>query len=164
NTSLLGINYFNYQNPLDKNQDGFTDVTLQNRISLFNKWNFSRQKNRMASVAARYVYENRWGGQMNWSKSFRGSDRIYGESIYTNRAEIFGIYQLPTHEKLFIQFSYNTHQQDSWYGTTPYMANQNVFFIQNYWDKRINDRHQLLAGISARYTGYDDNTPATSSA
>jgi len=27
--SLLGINYFNYQNPIDNNNDGFTDLTLQ---------------------------------------------------------------------------------------------------------------------------------------
>ena len=31
--SLLGISYFNFQNIMDKNQDNFTDVTLQNRIS-----------------------------------------------------------------------------------------------------------------------------------
>jgi outer membrane receptor for ferrienterochelin and colicins len=34
--SLLGVNYFNYQQPKDNNGDGFTDVTLQHRISLFN--------------------------------------------------------------------------------------------------------------------------------
>lgn len=33
--TLLGISYFNYQKPFDKNQDGFTDVTLQSRISVF---------------------------------------------------------------------------------------------------------------------------------
>ena len=36
-SGLLGINYFNYSNPIDKNQDGFTDLTLQDRISIFNK-------------------------------------------------------------------------------------------------------------------------------
>ena len=28
-TGLLGINYFNYSNPIDNNKDGFTDLTLQ---------------------------------------------------------------------------------------------------------------------------------------
>ncbi|MEO6136323.1 MAG: TonB-dependent receptor plug domain-containing protein, partial [Ginsengibacter sp.] len=82
-TSLIGLNYFNYQNPIDNNNDNFTDVTLQNRISIFNKWDFRRDKNRVASIAGRYVYENRWGGEMNWSTKWRGSDSIYGESIYT---------------------------------------------------------------------------------
>lgn len=39
-TTLLGVNYFNYGLKWDINNDNFTDVTLQNRISFFNKWNF----------------------------------------------------------------------------------------------------------------------------
>src|SRR5690606_7482093 len=63
--SLWGINYFNYQNPIDHNQDNFTDVTLQHRISIFNKWNIDRKGDRLFSMAGRYVYEDRWGGEMN---------------------------------------------------------------------------------------------------
>lgn len=40
---LTGINYFNYSNPIDNNKDNFTDVTLQDRISVFQKWNFNRK-------------------------------------------------------------------------------------------------------------------------
>ncbi len=162
-TSLLGVNYFNYQNPLDKNKDGFTDVTLQNRISLFNKWNFERKDNRLASVAARYVYEDRWGGEMSWNKDWRGSDSIYGESIYTKRVELIGQYQLPVREKIITQFSWNWHNQDSWYGNTPYMATQQVAFAQAYWDRNFSGGHNLLLGTSFRYTYYDDNTPGTAS-
>ena len=74
---LLGINYFNYSNPIDKNEDGFTDLTLQDRISIFNKLNIGKR----LSVATRYVYEDRWGGETNWNKSFRGTNLVYGESI-----------------------------------------------------------------------------------
>ena len=84
---LLGINYFNYQNTIDNNNDGFTDVTLQNRISLFNKVNINRKSNKVFTIAGRYVYEDRWGGEMDWEKKYRGSDIKYGESIYTNRWE-----------------------------------------------------------------------------
>jgi outer membrane receptor for ferrienterochelin and colicins len=163
-TSLLGVNYYNYQNPIDKNGDGFTDVTLQNRISVFNKWNFERKDNREASIAARYVYEDRWGGQTNWNREWRGSDTIYGESIYTNRAEIIGKYQLPTKERIYTQFSYNWHGQNSYYGIVPYMATQQVAFVQSYWDKELAHGHNMLLGASYRYTYYDDNTPGTTSA
>ena len=160
-TSLLGVNYFKYGVRADKNHDNFTDVTQQDRISLFNKWNFERKENRLFSLAARYVYEDRWGGELNWTKQFRGSDSIYGESIYTKRAEIIGLYQLPTTERIFTQFSYNWHDQDSYYGKTPYMATQQVGFIQAYWDKQFGDNHTFLLGAAMRYTDYDDNTPAT---
>ena len=106
-TSLLGLNYFNYSQKVDKNNDNFTDVTLQDRVSVFNKWDFERSDNRTFTLAGRYVYEDRWGGELQWSKKWRGSDSIYGESIYTRRAELIGLYQLPVAEKIYTQFSYN---------------------------------------------------------
>ena len=158
--TLTGVNYFNYNQPIDNNKDHFTDVTLQNRFSIFQKWNFKRKENRLLSLAGRYLYEDRWGGDLRWNTSYRGGDEIYGESIYTSRAEIFGNYQFPLKEKIFATFSYINHNQDSRYGTTSYIANQKIAFGQLNWDKKIG-YHDLLVGSSLRYTYYDDNTPAT---
>ncbi len=158
--ALLGINYYNFQNPIDRNGDGFTDLTLQHRISVFNKWSFNRRENRQASISARYFYEDRWGGQTNWTAAERGGDRVYGESIFTKRLELLGTYQLPTVEKITLQYSVNTHNQNSYYGTTPYMANQTIAFAQLLWDKQAGN-HSLLFGTPFRYTYYNDNTPAT---
>jgi len=160
---LTGINYFNFQNKVDNNNDNFTDMTLQNRISIFQKWNFQRKENRLFSIAGRYMYEDRWGGDLRWNKSFRGGDNVYGESIYTKRWELIGNYQLPTTEKLMLSFSYNNHDQDSRYGNTSYIAQQKIGFTQLTWDKKIG-RNDLLAGVAVRYTFYDDNTPATANA
>lgn len=159
-SGLLGVNYFNYQNPIDNNEDGFTDVTLQNRISVFNKLSFDRKENRIFNVAGRYVYEDRWGGEMNWTKEHRGGDQIYGESIYTSRWETFGTYQLPVKELINFQFSANGHQQNSVYGTVSYIADQYIGFGQLTWSKTMKS-HDLLMGLTYRYTYYDDNTPAT---
>ncbi len=158
--TLTGINYYNYSEPIDNNKDNFTDVTLQDRFSIFQKWNFKRRENRLLSLAGRYLYEDRWGGDLRWNKSYRGGDEIYGESIYTSRAEIFGNYQLPLKEKIFATFSFINHNQDSRYGTTSYIANQKIAFGQLNWDKKIGN-HDLLVGSSLRYTYYDDNTSAT---
>lgn len=159
-TTLLGINYFDYNQVVDKDRDGFTDVTLSQRISVFNKWNFQRENNRLFSIAARGMYEDRWGGDVRWEKKYRGGDEIYGESIYTKRGELIGSYQLPFEEKLMLSFSGNVHYQDSRYGTTSYIANQKIGFLQLTWDKKIG-RNDFLAGIATRYSYYDDNTTAT---
>ncbi|KAA2244766.1 TonB-dependent receptor [Chitinophaga agrisoli] len=158
--SLLGVNYYNYQHPIDNNGDGFTDVTLQHRISVFNKWSFARKQQRIASLAARYYYEDRWGGDMRWGKQWRGTDSIYGESIRTSRLEVIGSYQLPLREKIMLQYSFNVHDQNSAYGKTWFLANQKIAFAQLTWDKQLGS-HNLLAGIPLRYTYYDDNTVAT---
>ncbi|CAI8171174.1 MAG: Colicin I receptor [Polaribacter sp. SA4-10] len=158
---LLGVNYFNYQNRIDNNDDNFTDMTLQNRISLFNKVNIKRKSNKVFTIAGRYVYEDRWGGEMDWEKEFRGGNQIYGESIYTNRWETFGTYELPTSENLSFQFSANGHYQDSFYGETSYDAEQVIGFGQLIYNKQLGKKHDLLLGAAYRYTFYDDNTFAT---
>lgn len=159
--ALLGINYFNFQQRIDNNNDNFTDLTLQNRISIFNKINIKRKSGKNFSIASRYVYEDRWGGKMDWEREFRGTDEKYGESIYTNRWETFGNYQLPTSKNINFQFSLNGHYQDSFYGTDSYDASQFIAFGQLVYNKELNKKHNLLLGLAYRYTFYDDNTFAT---
>jgi outer membrane receptor for ferrienterochelin and colicins len=155
---LFSGNQFDYQQRRDINRDNFTDVALQRRYSLFNKWNFYRPSGRTFSLAARYIRENRWGGQMQWTEADRGSDQVYGESILTSRGELIGAYQLGTN--LFWDLSYNFHVQDSYYGTMPYFGRQYVAFNQLRWAQKIG-RTDWLAGIPLRHVYYDDNTPAT---
>ena len=157
---LLGVNYFKYDNPIDNNGDNFTDLTLQDRISIFQKWDFKRNHSRVFSLAGRYFYEDRWGGELQWSPEFRGGDEVYGESIYTRRWEILGKYQLPFDEQLMLSFSYNDHSQNSVYGNVPYIADQRIGFTQLTWDRTLG-KHSLLVGTALRYNYYDDNTTAT---
>ncbi len=159
---LFSGNYFVFGKRWDINNDNFTDITLQNRVSLFNKWSFERQKNRVFNLAARYVYEDRFGGEMQWQKSNRGGAEVYGESIYTKRWEMLGSYQLPIDkQKVTLNFSFNQHQQNSFYGTTSYLATQRIGFGQLLWDKKLSKNHDALLGLTIRNTFYDDNTPVT---
>ncbi len=155
---LLGLNYFNYQNPIDNNQDNFTDLTLQHRISLFQKFQIKRKDNRLFNLGARYIYEDRWGGEMNWTLADRGGNQVYGESIFTKRAEFFGLYQLPLKEPIMFQFSGNYHHQNSYYGTLPYLADQRILFGQFTWYKSIHQQ-DILIGLTYRFTNLNDNTP-----
>tara|TARA_R110002051_G_scaffold117009_4_gene190644 strand:+ start:15451 stop:17733 length:2283 start_codon:yes stop_codon:yes gene_type:complete len=158
--ALIGINYFNFNNIIDHNGDNFTDLTLQNRISVFQKWNIDRKEARVLSLAGRFFYEDRWGGELQWTPEFRGQDSIYGESIYTRRFELLGKYQLPIKEKMMLSFSYTDHDQNSVYGAVKYLAKQRIGFSQLTWDIS-KEKHDILLGTAIRYTFYDDNTPAT---
>ncbi len=151
---LLGVNYFNYSNPIDNNADGFTDLTIQDRVSIFNKFDVGEK----LSIASRFVYEDRWGGQVNWNSNYRGGDQIYGESIYTSRFEFFGNYKF--NEGLSFQFSLNDHNQNSVYGTTIFNADQAIGFGQFIWNKSL-QKNDFLIGFAYRYTYYDDDTTAT---
>jgi len=157
---LTGINYFNYTNKIDHNGDNFTDVALQDRISVFQKWSFKRKENRLFSLAGRYNYEDRWGGDISWDRSYRAGSERYAESIYTNRWELLGNYQLPVNEPVMLALSLNDHAQNSVYGNTLYHARQKIAFGQLSWDRKVNS-HDLLLGTALRYTFYNDNSPAT---
>lgn len=163
-TANFGADYFNYTLPIDKNGDNFTDLTQKHRISLFNKIDFHRKKDREASLLMRYLYEDRWGGEMQWIPNFRGGDTIYGESIYTNRFELVGKYQIPTKEHIILSASYSNHIQDSYYGTTSYNALQQIAYGQLVWDKNWNTKNTFVTGLVTRFELYDDNTFATQSA
>lgn len=164
NISVLnGLNYYNFNQTIDNNHDQFTDLTLQHRISLFQKYKFDRSSNKSLNLAARYFYENRWGGDLRWNKTLRGGDSIYAESIYTSRLELLGNYELPGKNNAKLSFSINRHHQNSMYGTNPFIATQSIGFIQLTNFKKVKS-HEFLYGLAFRQTYYDDNTVATQSA
>lgn len=162
---FIGINYAYINDFDDRNADGFGDMANLDRYSLFTKWDLHRNNGKKFTLAAKYYYEDRRNGVEEFLKDrnyqeLRGSDSIYGESIYTHRLELFGTYDLPTNEHLKIDYSFSRHLQDSYYGADFYEAEQTIGFTNFIWDRAIED-HSVLAGLTARYQYYDDNTVAT---
>ena len=155
---LTGINGFIHDNPIDNNNDNFTDITQQKRISIFQKFAWQSNTPKKGSIALRYLYEDRWGGEMDWTSINRGGDQIYGESIFTKRFEIIGAQNLS--KQWEVQYSYTDHNQDSFYGDLSFQATERIGFIQGIWRKESGN-HQWLGGLSTRYNWYDDNTVAT---
>ncbi|MDZ7879053.1 MAG: TonB-dependent receptor [Saprospiraceae bacterium] len=159
-TTFFSANYFNLDKRWDINKDNFTDITLAKRASLFNKWAFARADGKRSDVAFRYVWEDRFGGELQWSKQFYGTDSIYGENIRTNRFEVVGTQDFGKKQNFRLQYSYNRHNQQSAYGTTIYNADQQIGFAQLSTQHQIGV-HDWLFGAAMRYTFYDDNTTAT---
>jgi outer membrane receptor for ferrienterochelin and colicins len=81
-----------------------------------------QQKGQQITLSRRALfYEDRWGGELQWEKKYRGGTDVYGESIYTKRWELLGAYELPIAEKMLFSFSYTDHDQNSIYGDMPYL-------------------------------------------
>lgn len=160
-TGLFSTNIFHFDKLWDVNSDNFTDVTIQKRIALFNKFAWQHKSGKSTQLALRYYYEDRWGGEKKWNTSYRGSDSIYGESIYTNRFEFIGVTPLTFIKNDFkLQYSFNRHVQNSAYGNTPFKAEQNIGFVQLLKNIELIS-HDILIGTALRYTYYDDNTVIT---
>jgi outer membrane receptor for ferrienterochelin and colicins len=161
NISMLSsASIYFFDERIDKNNDNFTDIPTQKRISWFQKINLSRPHAKLFSIAARYLYEDRFGGEMQWKPEHRGGSVVYGESIYTSRSELISQYELPFQEKMIASFSLTDHRQNSVYGNTKFLARQTIGFGQLTHYKKIG-KHHFLSGLVSRYTFYDDNTAAT---
>lgn len=157
-------NILRLENYFDENGDNFNDLVKQSRVSLFGKGTLlGKNLEQRLNVATKFYSENRTGGLEQFSDNLRGSDQIYGESIYTNRFEFLTEYRpAGFNQKLRINGAVTYHDQDSYYGTEWYDAQQGVVFGQATWDQPIGENFQLLAGTTIRYETYNDNTPATS--
>jgi outer membrane receptor for ferrienterochelin and colicins len=162
---FVGLNYALIDGFDDRNQDFLNDRINLDRYALFTKWDLHRKSGKKFNLAGKYYYEDRRNGveaflnNRNY-RHLRGSSEVYGESIYTQRGELFGTYELPTAENLRLDFSLSQHRQDSYYGDAFYQAEQGIAFANLIWDKQIK-RHSLVAGLTSRLQRYDDNTVAT---
>lgn len=149
---------------LDENGDGFADLTLNKRASLFGKMaTVDAEGRKRFSLTARYYFEDRIGGTSEfvgrYDDDLRGSDRYYGEAIRTSRAEILGSYDVARNARL--EFAANEHRQDSYYGASRYEARQATGFGQLVWQQELSPSHTLLTGAALRLQQYDDNTGST---
>ncbi len=164
-SGFVGLNYAYINDFDDANNDGFGDGINLDRYSLFSKWNFDRPSGKAFSLSAKYYYEDRRNGVKEYLtdrnyKHLRGSDSVYGESIVTNRLELFGTYEFNTLPNLKWDFSLSHHDQDSYYGADSYQARQHIAFSNLLWNVQLKN-HDLIAGLTTRYNAYDDNTVAT---
>ena len=160
--AFSSIDIFNYNNPIDNNDDGFTDLSLKNRYSIFNKFQFFNKNGyNPLNLTLRYLNEDRWGGQMNFTEQDRGKNTVYGESILTNRVEASSFYKFSESKNLKWQNSFSFHNQKSWYGLVEYEAKQIIGFSQLTWHKSLGEKNNFLSGFALRYNSYNDNTVAT---
>ncbi len=149
---------------LDRNGDGFSDLPLDDRISLFGKLEWRPDGRDKLELMTRIYREDRFGGVRAWRPSLRGSSDVYGESILTERHELVGRYDdLGGVSGLRLHASSTGHRQDSYYGDIGYQAEQQVHVGNLTWegDTPLGD---LLVGSTLRWEYYDDNTPATTEA
>lgn len=152
-----------YQSPMftDANNDGFSDLPMGNRFTLFSKWNLNSKHIQPTSVAAKLYVEDRFGGVEAYRHKIRGSSTIYGESIFTRRLEVLGRHYLPIGmHKIQIEAAYSYHNQDSYYGAYHYLASQQNVFSNLIFNAQQTDNAHFLGGLTMRYDlleqNYDD--------
>lgn len=159
--AFVFLNYNGLQTIHDVNDDGIIDIPLSSRVSVGSKINISNQKRKLFSFYTRYYHELRTSGELDFKHHTRGNDSIYGEDIITHRAEFASLYRILSKENLQLKTSFSYHYQNSFYGTTLFLANEVSLFNQLEYKKKLFKKIDSEFGITSRYHWFDDNTPAT---
>lgn len=119
------------QHYFDDNNDGFNDVPKRSRVALFGKGIITGKRgDQLWSIATKLYDEKRTGGVQAYSGDLRGSGEVYGESIYTRRAELLTEYRpRGLSRQLRVSGAITYHNQDSYYGTEHYDARQGIIYM-----------------------------------
>lgn len=141
---------------LDRDRDGFLDLPLLRRFSLYHRMNAGDPDRRgwSASAAVRMVWEERLGGQTGFrTDRHPGSGEIYGQLIRYLQPEAWLRVnrRLDDRQRLVLFLSAQHHDQNSWYGLLRYGAGQTMANAALQYEHQSEAGHELRLGLSARW-------------
>lgn len=155
-TGLL-VHYSNDKKQHDGNDDDFLDTPLKEQVNLMNRW-YHKLDNYVAQYGARYLHENRTGGQATKHHDFADPYQVHLE---TNRAELYTkqayILDKEKVESVALILSGSYHEQKSMYDRTPYNVYQNNVYASLLYEKEFSPAHSLSTGLSMNYDGFNEN-------
>ncbi len=148
---------------IDRNKDGFNDVTLLHRQLVYSKWQFGQHKltGLKFTIAAKLNNENRTGGQMGFDpKNQLGSSTTYGQNVALYQTEYYGRadWVFNSNQQLSLINSGIYHNQNSFFGLINYKAEQKQSFTNLQFEQKWNEQaHNLKMGYSLRLLQIDED-------
>jgi outer membrane receptor for ferrienterochelin and colicin len=153
-------------NKIDRDKDNFLDLPLLTRYLLFNKWKYGKESDWgwSSSINVRFLNEQRIGGQKFFNpETDKGSSEFYGQTVNFNQPEISTKTGFRLNDKhnfvLFASALY--HDQNSYFGTVKYDAQQTSFYTNFQHEFNYSEKHDLKTGLSFRYLKLDEDVSFT---
>lgn len=163
--SLAAVQTVQPANKIDRDNDQFLDLPLLTRYLIFNKWKYGSEKNWgwNSQIGWRFVNEQRVGGQTFYNpESDRGSSSIYGQRVQMQQPELWTKtgYRLNDKHNFVLMASGFLHQQNAYFGTVKYGAQQTNFYA-NIQYERTYGPHILKTGVSYRHLNLREDVAFT---
>lgn len=145
----------------DGNSDGFLDMPLTDRFSALSKWKFFNEESGvLSSTGVKFTWEERIGGQKDFSSDEHlGGATIFGQTMRNDRFELFNRteFDLGDGDALKLHVAGSTHEQDAWYGSTRYTADEQVLYGDIAWVSPWIEEHTITVGASFLMNLLDEN-------
>lgn len=160
-SNLIAFHTVQPANRIDRDKDGFLDLPLLTRYSVYDRFHWRDEAANGFSLKAgfRLIIENRVGGQKGYSrKDHEGSNSVYGQSIKYNQPEAWAklAYRFDERRRIVGFFSGQYHDQDAWYGLLRYTAAQTLAQGTVQYEQESANGDNLKVGVSLRHLDLDE--------
>lgn len=160
-SSLLAFHTVQPASKFDRDQDAFLDVPKLTRYMLYNKWKYSHEDSLGWStlIGLRYLSEHRLGGQLTFTESQKGSTAVYGQTVGIGQPELYTKtgYRLGENQKITLIASSFFQDQNSFFGTIGYKAQQYNAYANVQYELKWRYNHELKTGASLRFLNLEEN-------
>jgi outer membrane receptor for ferrienterochelin and colicin len=160
-TSILAFHSVQPADKKDRDKDFFLDLPLLTRYSFSNKWKFgnANEWGWNSQISFRYLNEKRIGGQLDFDPNKdKGSPAIYGQSVQMNQPELTAKagYRWDDIHNLSVYASGFYQDQNSYFGTVKYDAQQAFFNTKVQYEYTYSEKHNLKTGFSLRHSNLEE--------
>jgi outer membrane receptor for ferrienterochelin and colicins len=160
--SLLAFHSVQPANKIDRDKDTFLDLPLLTRYMVMNKWKYGNERawGWSSEIAARFLNENRTGGQMNFNaKNDKGSSTIYGNTVALSQVDFWQKtnYRFNDVHRLTLYTSGFSQNQDAFFGSLSYKAKLTNAFVNLQHEFNVTENNTLKSGISYKHLQLNEN-------
>lgn len=137
----------------DTNDDGFTDMPLEDDLVLVNRWKFKRKKNFEGQLGVKLSRLNHKGGSHDhFAETSENHEEHWSMASATRRYEAWGklgyIFPYRPEMSIGLQVSTLVHDQDANYGLTKYDADQKSGYANLIFQNIFDNGHIIRTGLS----------------
>jgi len=147
----------------DMNDDGFLDNPLGNQINVMNRWQYTNaEKGWVGFFNFRYMNDDKQSGSVDFDKKRdKLTENHWGSELLTEKfdasAKIGYVFPDAPWKSIGFQNSFNSHNQDSYFGLRTFDIHQNSFYSNLIYNSILsNTMHKFATGVSFTYDGYKE--------
>ena len=144
---------------MDHNQDGFRDEPQDLQLNFASRWLYYAPNGMQIRFGARYIYDDRLGGQMDATKdnTWNLNNMIWGSRIQNKGINPYLKIGVPLNEdnsaNIALVLDFNHNEFDSFFGMKDFNGKQNSVFANLIYQNEINELHKVEFGLTAQYDG-----------
>jgi outer membrane receptor for ferrienterochelin and colicins len=151
---------------MDRNQDSFVDHPTGNQLVGLQRFKYSGENGLHSQMGIKVVWLDQLSGQMDFDPDTpRDQQSSWGSGLNTKRIEgwvkIGKVFENKPYASMGFQLSGLVHRQDSYFGLTDYLADQESLYANLIYQSILGStNHQYRAGLSFQADSYDETVGA----